>query len=87
MDQSIIEQLKAERARIDQAITILGGSPSGKRRGRPRRSVEDVPVQRKRSFSAATKRKMRESQKKRWAAARRAKAAKPTLVKKTKKAA
>ena len=56
----MIEQLRTEAAAIQQALTILEGLS-----GEPGRRGKRKP------FSAETRRKMAESQKKRWAAYRK----------------
>jgi hypothetical protein len=79
----MISELRAERENIEQAIIALErvARSGGKRRGRPPKWMTDgVPTatkaeeKRKRVFSAKTKRKMALAQKRRWAAARKARA-------------
>ncbi len=65
----ILDDLKAQRERIDQAIAALQGS-SIRRRGRPRSAPAKV-FQPKRRMSAAAKKKISEANKKRWAAWRK----------------
>jgi hypothetical protein len=60
---SIIAALETERDRLDQAITALRGKHSGP--GRPANG-------RKRTLSAAARKRISEAQKKRWAARKRA---------------
>lgn len=75
----ILNELKAQREQIDQAIlTIerLATGRRGKRRGRPPKwmtaakeeTVEAATFSTKRTVSAAARKKMAEAQKKRWAA-------------------
>jgi hypothetical protein len=72
----IIAQLREERASLEQAIAVLEkiarAGPRG--RGRPpswlSASVNSGP---KRTFSAATRKRMAEAQRKRWAAYRKEK--------------
>jgi hypothetical protein len=76
----IIMQLREERAALDEAIAVLERiARSGPRgRGRPPNwmsgtSGEGGAVSPKRVFSAATKKKMAEAQRRRWEAYRKAK--------------
>jgi hypothetical protein len=68
--QQIINELEAERDRLEQAISALRGSMSGRRGGgavalgRGRRG--------RRKLSAAAKRRISEMMKKRWAERKRA---------------
>jgi len=69
--EHIVQLLIQERDRLNRAIEALQGSV--KRRGRPPKHlaavtapVAEAPKKRK-SFSAATRRKMALAQKKRWA--------------------
>jgi hypothetical protein len=76
--EHIVALLIQERDRLSRAIEALQGPV--KRRGRPPRNVvspapaglpdagEAAPPKKRKPFSAATKRKMRLAQKKRWAA-------------------
>ena len=77
--QSILAELRSEKARLDEAIVTierLAAGSLGKRRGRPakwmasvHRDVDDALAPRKRrKFSAATRKRMAEAQRKRWAA-------------------
>ncbi len=73
----MISELRVERAALDDAIIVLERlARSGqKRRGRPPAWMSSIPraVNRpKRVFSDATRRKMAQAQRKRWAAARKA---------------
>jgi len=63
--QQIISELEAERDRLDQAISALRGSMSGRRGpGRGRRG--------RRHLSPAAKRRISEMMKKRWAERKKA---------------
>ena len=70
----IIAQLREERAALDQAIAVLEKiartGPRG--RGRPPSWLSSVnnATEPKRTFSAATRKRMAEAQRKRWAAYR-----------------
>jgi hypothetical protein len=77
----MISELRAERASIEEAIVVLERLVSTQpgRRGRPPAWLASVkasarhaskPTGVKRVFSAATRKKMALSQKKRWAAAK-----------------
>jgi hypothetical protein len=69
---TILAMMLTERDRLSRAIEILGGE--AKRRGRPPANAvaPELPTASSiRRFSAATRRKMAASQKKRWAAARK----------------
>ncbi|HEY2846043.1 MAG TPA: hypothetical protein VGJ09_20440 [Bryobacteraceae bacterium] len=74
----ILAELRAEKGRLEEAIlTIerLAGGQSGKRRGRPPKwmaSASEVTAlfvtpKKRRKFSAATRKRMAESQRRRWA--------------------
>ena len=75
----IVEQLKAERNRLDAAIEALegvGGSSSalGRRRGRPPGSKNVAagnPTSGRRPMSAAARKRIAEAMRKRWAAAKK----------------
>jgi hypothetical protein len=73
----VIEELRAERAAVEEAIVVLErlARGQGRRRGRPPLLLlgsSDITVKRKRRpFSAETKKKMAAAQKKRWAAYRK----------------
>ena len=79
---SMLAELRAERERLMEAILVLERIASGgqRRRGRPPKWMataaptrEDGQATRKRrSFSAATRAKMAEAQRKRWAGQKRA---------------
>jgi hypothetical protein len=77
----IISQLREERTALDEAIAVLERiARSGPRgRGRPPNWMSGAPgddgstASPRRVFSAATKKKMAEAQRKRWEAYRKAK--------------
>ena len=60
----LIAQLRAEMATIQQALEVLENLSRG---------TTGPGTRKRKPFSAETKRKMAESQRKRWAAARKAK--------------
>jgi hypothetical protein len=62
----IIDDLKAERERIDQAIAALDGR-SSRRRLQPRSATALKTSKPKRRMSAAGKKRISEATKKRWA--------------------
>ncbi len=76
---SILAELRSEKDRLEEAIlTIerLAAGSLGKRRGRPPKWLANVkadvapsltPNKKRRKFSAATRKKMAEAQRKRWA--------------------
>jgi len=69
--QTIVSDLKAERNRIDQAISALEGltpAPSH-RRGRPPKAKQAAPAPGKshRGMSASARKRISEAMKKRWA--------------------
>lgn len=68
MDLSrIIDELKAERARLNQAISALEGANSAGRRGRTA-GLRSVPRKRRRGhMTAAGRKRLSELLKKRWA--------------------
>lgn len=78
----MLAELRQERERLGEAILVLERLASGghKRRGRPPKwmtatSQQNDSTQRKRKrFSAATRKKMAEAQKRRWAGIRKAEA-------------
>lgn len=81
MSEQIIQLLVAERDRLDRAIEALQGSakvvdvyddPTMPDWVKPKAKVGLAP--KKKGFSAATRRKMAEGQKRRWAAIKAAKA-------------
>lgn len=71
----MLSELRAERDQLEEAIITIQrlAVGQGKRRGRPpawmkaTKTATDVPRKRK-AFSAATRKKMAEAQRKRWAA-------------------
>jgi hypothetical protein len=76
----MISELRAERAAIEEALVVLErlASTRGGRRGRPpawmsmvRKAVADSGDQKSRVFSADTRKRMADAQKKRWAAYRK----------------
>lgn len=67
--QSIVNDLKRERERLDQAIAALEGSGGGRRPGRPAGST-NAPRPR-RHMSAAARRRISAMMKQRWAERRR----------------
>lgn len=64
--QQIISELEAERSRLDQAISALRGSMRG------RRGVTNGRRRGRRHLSAASKRRISEMMKKRWAERKKA---------------
>jgi len=75
----ILTELRSEQERLEEAIlTIerLAAGSLGKRRGRPPKWMASAKAaaapllapRKKRSFSAATRKRMAEAQRKRWAA-------------------
>jgi hypothetical protein len=76
--QSILAQLKAERQRLDSAITALEGGGSGpRRRGRPPGSGKASTAsaskggRKRRHMSAAARKRISEMMKQRWAERKR----------------
>ena len=77
---SMLAEIRAERERLTEAILVLERIAAGgrKRRGRPPKwmtvsaSGDERPAGTRRSFSAATRAKMAQAQKKRWAAKKKA---------------
>jgi hypothetical protein len=72
----IIAQLREERAALDEAIAVLerlARSDQLRRGGPPGQLSEAAESASKRVFSAATRKKMAEGQRKRWEAYRKAK--------------
>src|SRR5271157_4514342 len=68
--QAIVSDLKAERKRIDQAISALEGltSVSSPRRVRPRKAKQAAASGKKRrGMGAAARKRISEAMKKRWA--------------------
>ncbi len=67
--QNILNDLKRERARLDQAIAALEGGAGARRRGRPAGSgAKSRP---RRHMSAAARKRISEMMKKRWAERKR----------------
>ena len=68
--ENILAELRSQRARIDQAISALEGiaGPSAPRRGRPPKS-QTAPAtrQRRRTMSAAARKRISDAMKQRWA--------------------
>lgn len=64
--QNILNDLKRERARLDQAIAALEGGGGPRRRGRPVGSGS-AKLRPRRHMSAAARKRISEMMKKRWA--------------------
>jgi hypothetical protein len=64
----IIANLRAERDRLDNAISALESST--KKRGRPASAGNVVPTRRRRHMSAAARAKISRAMKARWASGR-----------------
>jgi hypothetical protein len=78
----IVQQLKDERIRLDTAIQALegvgGSATAAKRRGRPNEATgtnnqTTNRISKKRTMSAAARKRISEMMRKRWAERRRAK--------------
>jgi len=69
--QNLLSELKAERIRIDQALSALAGlsSSSSLRRGRPPKAGQSAPTAggKRRSMSPAARKRISDAMKKRWA--------------------
>jgi hypothetical protein len=67
--QTIVSDLRAERNRIDRAISALEGltSSSSPRRGRPPKSKQAAVSGKTRRMSASARKRISEAMKKRWA--------------------
>jgi hypothetical protein len=67
--QTIVSDLRAERNRIDRAISALEGltSSSSPRRGRPSKAKQAAVSGKKRGMSASARTRISEAMKKRWA--------------------
>jgi len=67
--ESIVAELRSQRARLDQAISALEGSagPSTRRRGRPPKAASTTGRQGRRHMSAAARQRISEAMKQRWA--------------------
>jgi hypothetical protein len=63
--QDILSAIDAEIARLQSARSLLIGTASGKRRGRPPASESDS-APKKRTMSAAGRKRIAEAQRKRW---------------------
>ena len=72
--QSVLADLKRERARLDAAIDALQGLGSGRKRGpgRPAGSGKAKNGRSGRHMSAAARKRISEMMKKRWAERKRA---------------
>jgi len=68
--QNILNDLKRERERLDKAIAALEGPGGGRRRGRPAGSVSGKSRPR-RHMSAASRKRISEMMKQRWAERKR----------------
>jgi len=82
--ESIIAEIDAEIARLQQVKQLLGGEVALKRKpGRPPASaaVAKTPPKPKRTLSAAARAKIAAAQKKRWAAIKKTKAQSATAKK------
>ena len=64
----IVATLDAEIARLQQVRVLLAGSSASKRRGRPTASAIPFKPIKKRTISAAGRKRIAEAQRKRWAA-------------------
>lgn len=72
--QTVLGDLKKERARLDAAIAALEGLGSGRKRGpgRPAGSGKATPVAKRRHMSAAARKRISDMMKKRWAERKKA---------------
>jgi hypothetical protein len=74
--RQIAAALRSEIIRLQQALALIEGTSVQKRRGRPPKEIQALPLAptpgTRRPFSAATKRKMAMAQKKRWAEKKKA---------------
>ena len=64
--RDILSAIDAEIARLQSARSLLTSATSGKRRGRPRAS-KSAGAPKKRTMSAAGRKRVAEAQRKRWA--------------------
>jgi hypothetical protein len=73
----MLEELRAEQQHIQEAILVIErlASGSGKRRGRPpkwmsatKTTADSAEPVKRRTFSAASRKRMADAQKRRWAA-------------------
>lgn len=85
--QNILEQLRHQRQRLDEAIAALGGGQIARRRGRPPKATTSPAVRRgPRKMSAAARAKIAAAQRARWAKQKsRATARKPAIATANKK--
>jgi hypothetical protein len=68
----IVQQLQQERTKLDVAIQALEGiSGHVKRRGRPPGTKNNPGVRKRRTMSAAARKRIAEATRKRWAAAKK----------------
>jgi hypothetical protein len=66
--EQVVAELRAERARIDSAITAIESlNSTGRHGGRPPASINAPKKPRRHRMSAATRRKMSRLMKQRWA--------------------
>jgi len=67
--KSILAEFRSERARMDHAISALEGlvGPSAPRRGRPPSQTAPAARQKRRTMSAAARKRISEAMKQRWA--------------------
>ena len=72
--QTVLADLKKERARLDAAIEALEGLGSGRKRGpgRPAGSGKAAGPRKTRHMSAAARKRISEMMKKRWAERKKA---------------
>ena len=69
--QTIIAELKAERASLDRAISAIEGlNSTGRRRGRPPGSTRAAKKRGRRRLSVAARKRISQAQKQRWAGVR-----------------
>jgi hypothetical protein len=68
--QDILSAIDAEIARLQSARSLLAGNASTKRGGRPRTSMLPT-APKKRTMSAAGRKKIAEAQRRRWAKQKR----------------
>ena len=73
--KQIVAELDQEIARLKEARELLAGGASGRRRGRPKGSTNS-PRGSKRKLTPEGRKRISEALKRRWAAQRKAKAAK-----------
>jgi hypothetical protein len=72
--QKMIAELRSEKASVEEALVMLEqlARAQGKRRGRPPAYLSKTGGAKRKPFSEETKKKMAASQRKRWAAYRKA---------------